>query len=151
MIALTETATVKVKELMEAEGQPEIYLRVAVRPGGCSGMSYEMFFDTEKAADDLVEAYGERAGRRRPRERAAPHRRVARLQGRPAGRRASRSTTRTRSAPAAAANRSHKRFPYFRDGPAPAGPFRVYGRFHALIESTSSVDGNGVCAFGGSG
>jgi iron-sulfur cluster assembly accessory protein len=59
MIALTETATVKVKELMEAEGQPEIYLRVAVRPGGCSGMSYEMFFDTEKAADDIVEAYGD--------------------------------------------------------------------------------------------
>jgi iron-sulfur cluster assembly protein/iron-sulfur cluster insertion protein len=59
MIALTDTATVKVKELMEAEGQPEIYLRVAVRPGGCSGMSYEMFFDTEKAADDLVEAYGD--------------------------------------------------------------------------------------------
>ncbi len=57
MIALTDTATVKVKELMAAEGQPEIYLRVAVRPGGCSGMSYEMFFDTEKAADDIVEAY----------------------------------------------------------------------------------------------
>jgi iron-sulfur cluster assembly accessory protein len=59
MIALTDTATVKVKELMEAEGQPELYLRVAVRPGGCSGMSYEMFFDTEKASDDIVEAYGE--------------------------------------------------------------------------------------------
>jgi iron-sulfur cluster assembly protein/iron-sulfur cluster insertion protein len=59
MIALTDTATVKVKELMEAEAQPEIYLRVAVRPGGCSGLSYEMFFDTEKAADDLVEAYGD--------------------------------------------------------------------------------------------
>jgi iron-sulfur cluster insertion protein len=59
MIALTDTATVKVKELMEAEAQPEIYLRVAVRPGGCSGLSYEMFFDTEKAADDIVEAYGD--------------------------------------------------------------------------------------------
>jgi iron-sulfur cluster assembly protein/iron-sulfur cluster insertion protein len=59
MIALTDTATTKVKELMEAEGQPELYLRVAVRPGGCSGMSYEMFFDTEKAANDVVEAYGD--------------------------------------------------------------------------------------------
>ncbi len=59
MIALTDTATVKVKELMDAEGQPELYLRVAVRPGGCSGLSYEMFFDTEKAADDVVEAYGD--------------------------------------------------------------------------------------------
>jgi iron-sulfur cluster assembly protein/iron-sulfur cluster insertion protein len=59
MIALTETATSKVRELMEAENQPELYLRVAVRPGGCSGLSYEMFFDTEKAADDVVEAYGD--------------------------------------------------------------------------------------------
>ncbi len=59
MIALTDTATTKVKELMDAEGQPELYLRVAVRPGGCSGLSYEMFFDTEKASDDVVEAYGD--------------------------------------------------------------------------------------------
>ena len=29
-------------------------LRVAVRPGGCSGFSYEMFFDTEKDVDDTV-------------------------------------------------------------------------------------------------
>ncbi len=59
MIALTDTATTKVKELMEAENSPELYLRVAVRPGGCSGLSYEMFFDTEKAGDDIVEAYGD--------------------------------------------------------------------------------------------
>jgi iron-sulfur cluster assembly protein/iron-sulfur cluster insertion protein len=59
MIALTDTATTKVKELMEAEDAPELYLRVAVRPGGCSGLSYEMFFDTEKAGDDIVEAYGD--------------------------------------------------------------------------------------------
>jgi iron-sulfur cluster insertion protein len=59
MIALTETATTKVKELLEAEAQPELFLRVAVRPGGCSGLSYEMFFDSEKAADDMVEAYGD--------------------------------------------------------------------------------------------
>ena len=59
MIALTDTATTKVKELMDAEGQPTLYLRVAVRPGGCSGLSYEMFFDTEKADDDVTEAYGD--------------------------------------------------------------------------------------------
>jgi iron-sulfur cluster assembly accessory protein len=59
MIALTDTATTKVKELMEAEGAPELYLRVAVRPGGCSGLSYEMFFDTEKADDDVTESYGD--------------------------------------------------------------------------------------------
>jgi iron-sulfur cluster assembly protein/iron-sulfur cluster insertion protein len=59
MIALTDSATTKVKELMDAEGQPELFLRVAVRPGGCSGLSYEMFFDSERAADDIEHAYGE--------------------------------------------------------------------------------------------
>ena len=59
MIALTDTATSKVKELLDAEGQPELFLRVAVRPGGCSGMSYDMFFDSEKAEDDIEQAYGE--------------------------------------------------------------------------------------------
>jgi iron-sulfur cluster assembly protein/iron-sulfur cluster insertion protein len=59
MIALTDSATTKVRELMEAEGQPELFLRVAVRPGGCSGLSYEMFFDSERASDDIEQAYGE--------------------------------------------------------------------------------------------
>jgi iron-sulfur cluster assembly protein/iron-sulfur cluster insertion protein len=57
MITLTETASVKVKELIEAEGNPALALRVAVRPGGCSGLSYEMFFDTDVAADDLQNEY----------------------------------------------------------------------------------------------
>ena len=35
------------KELIDAEGDDELALRVAVRPGGCSGFSYEMFFDSE--------------------------------------------------------------------------------------------------------
>lgn len=54
MIAVTETASSKVAELIEAEGNPELFLRVAVRPGGCSGFSYEMFFDSEVAPDDLI-------------------------------------------------------------------------------------------------
>lgn len=57
MIALTDSAAAKVKELLDAEGEPELALRVAVRPGGCSGFSYEMFFDTEVAADDLAADY----------------------------------------------------------------------------------------------
>ena len=59
MITLTEPAAVKVKELIDAEGNPELALRVAVRPGGCSGFAYEMFFDTDVAGDDLTAAYGE--------------------------------------------------------------------------------------------
>lgn len=57
MIALTDAAAAKVKELLDAEGEPQLALRVAVRPGGCSGFSYEMFFDTEVAADDLAADY----------------------------------------------------------------------------------------------
>ena len=48
MIALTDNAAVKVKDLITQEGNDELMLRVAVRPGGCSGFSYEMFFDTDK-------------------------------------------------------------------------------------------------------
>ena len=54
MITLTDTAASKVKELIDAEGNPELALRVAVRPGGCSGFSYEMFFDTDMAPDDAL-------------------------------------------------------------------------------------------------
>ncbi|MDQ1370359.1 MAG: iron-sulfur cluster insertion protein, partial [Acidimicrobiaceae bacterium] len=48
-----------VAELVKQEGNPELALRVAVRPGGCSGYSYEMFFDSEFAADDLVSQFGD--------------------------------------------------------------------------------------------
>ena len=54
MITLTDSAATKVKDLIEAEGDPALALRVAVRPGGCSGFSYEMFFDTDVAADDRL-------------------------------------------------------------------------------------------------
>ncbi|MFM8648686.1 MAG: iron-sulfur cluster insertion protein ErpA [Actinomycetota bacterium] len=59
MITLTDSAAVKVKELLEAEGASELALRVAVRPGGCSGFSYEMFFDGDIAADDQQATFGE--------------------------------------------------------------------------------------------
>jgi iron-sulfur cluster assembly protein/iron-sulfur cluster insertion protein len=52
VIALTDNAADKVRNLMDAEGVPDLALRVAVRPGGCSGFSYEMFFDTDIADDD---------------------------------------------------------------------------------------------------
>ncbi|MFN3217041.1 MAG: iron-sulfur cluster insertion protein ErpA [Acidimicrobiales bacterium] len=58
MITLTDTATAKVGELIKAEGDEGLALRVAVRPGGCSGYSYEMFFDTDIAADDEVVEFG---------------------------------------------------------------------------------------------
>jgi iron-sulfur cluster insertion protein len=59
MLTLTETASTKVKQLMDAEGNPELVLRVAVRPGGCSGLSYEMFFDTDVSPDDVSTDFGD--------------------------------------------------------------------------------------------
>jgi iron-sulfur cluster insertion protein len=54
VITVTESAATKVKSLIEAEGDDALALRVAVRPGGCSGFSYEMFFDSDIAADDVA-------------------------------------------------------------------------------------------------
>ena len=57
MISLTDPAAAKVGQLLEAEGADDLALRVAVRPGGCSGFSYEMFFDGDIAADDTTAEY----------------------------------------------------------------------------------------------
>jgi iron-sulfur cluster assembly accessory protein len=57
VITLTDTASTKVKELIAQEGEDGLMLRVAVRPGGCSGFSYEMFFDSEREDEDLTAEY----------------------------------------------------------------------------------------------
>jgi len=57
VITLTDTASIKVKELIAQEGEDGLMLRVAVRPGGCSGFSYEMFFDSERETDDITADY----------------------------------------------------------------------------------------------
>ena len=57
-ITLTDGATAKVAELLAQEGNDQLALRVAVRPGGCSGYSYEMFFDTDVADDDIRQTFG---------------------------------------------------------------------------------------------
>ena len=57
-ILLTDAASAKVAALIAAEGDASLALRVAVRPGGCSGFSYEMFFDGDIAEDDIVKEYG---------------------------------------------------------------------------------------------
>ena len=54
MITVTESAASKVKSLIEAEGDENLALRVAVRPVGCSGFIYEMFFDSDITADDIA-------------------------------------------------------------------------------------------------
>ena len=54
MVTLTETAAKKVGELRLEEGKPEWGLRIRVVGGGCSGMSYELGWEDEQAADDNV-------------------------------------------------------------------------------------------------
>ena len=56
--SVTDAAAAKIKALIEAEETPDLALRVAVRPGGCSGFSYEMFFDADIATDDVKSEHG---------------------------------------------------------------------------------------------
>jgi iron-sulfur cluster assembly accessory protein len=49
-LGLTETAAVKVRALLDQEGRDDLRLRVAVQPGGCSGLQYQLFFD-ERSLD----------------------------------------------------------------------------------------------------
>ena len=58
MITVTDNAARKVKELLEAEGATDLALRGAVRPGGCSGFSYEMFFDGDITPEDEQAQFG---------------------------------------------------------------------------------------------
>src|SRR5437660_11465407 len=52
-VALSEAATKQVKELKQAQSLPETaFLRMGVKGGGCSGMSYVLEFDTEKSPHD---------------------------------------------------------------------------------------------------
>jgi iron-sulfur cluster assembly accessory protein len=57
-ITLSDEAAAKVTDLLAQEGNDDLALRVAVRPGGCSGYSYEMFFDSEMASDDIIREFG---------------------------------------------------------------------------------------------
>ncbi len=58
MLTVTDSAASKVKQLLTEEDDEALALRVAVRPGGCSGFSYEMFFDGEFAKDDQSTEHG---------------------------------------------------------------------------------------------
>jgi iron-sulfur cluster assembly accessory protein len=58
-VTLSDAAVSKVAALLAAEeGGETLALRVAVKPGGCSGYSYEMFFDSEVLSDDVVREFG---------------------------------------------------------------------------------------------
>ena len=56
-IILTDVAAVKVKALIEQEGRDDLRLRIAVQPGGCSGLRYQLFFDERSLDGDIVTDY----------------------------------------------------------------------------------------------
>jgi iron-sulfur cluster assembly accessory protein len=53
-VALTDAAVSKVRHLLNVEGRDDLALRVAVQPGGCSGLRYQLFFDDREIDGDVV-------------------------------------------------------------------------------------------------
>ncbi|MBO3732380.1 MULTISPECIES: iron-sulfur cluster insertion protein ErpA [Glycomyces] len=56
-VVLTDAAATKVKALIEQEGEEGLRLRVEVSPGGCSGLRYGLYFDTDVRDGDTVQDY----------------------------------------------------------------------------------------------
>ena len=57
-ILLSDQAATKVKTLLEQEGRDDLRLRIAVQPGGCSGLRYQLFFDERSLDGDAVSDFG---------------------------------------------------------------------------------------------
>jgi len=53
-VELTGVAAAKVKSLLEQEGRDDLRLRIAVQPGGCSGLVYQLYFDERTLDGDLL-------------------------------------------------------------------------------------------------
>ena len=51
-VTLTEKASKQVKKLMQDQKLEQVFLRMGVKGGGCSGLSYSLEFDTEKGTHD---------------------------------------------------------------------------------------------------
>ena len=57
-IGLTDVAATKVAALLAQEGRDDLSLRVAVQPGGCSGLKYQLYFDDRSLDGDTVTEFG---------------------------------------------------------------------------------------------
>lgn len=53
-VVLTDVAATKVKTLLEQEGRDDLRLRIAVQPGGCSGLRYQLYFDERSLDGDTL-------------------------------------------------------------------------------------------------
>jgi len=56
-VILTEVAAAKVSSLLAQEDRDDLRLRIAVQPGGCSGLRYQLYFDERQIEGDIVSAY----------------------------------------------------------------------------------------------
>ncbi|SFQ37075.1 Iron-sulfur cluster assembly accessory protein [Amycolatopsis arida] len=56
-VTLTEAAAAKAKALLEQEGRDDMHLRLAVQPGGCAGLRYQLFFDERTLDGDLFREF----------------------------------------------------------------------------------------------
>lgn len=57
-VVLTDGAAAKVKSLLDQEGRDDLALRLAVQPGGCSGLRYQLFFDERSLDGDVTNEFG---------------------------------------------------------------------------------------------
>lgn len=57
-VTMTDEAAVKAKALLDQEGRDDLALRIAVQPGGCAGLRYQLFFDDRSLDGDLVAVFG---------------------------------------------------------------------------------------------
>jgi iron-sulfur cluster assembly accessory protein len=57
-VVLTNEAAVKVSNLLQQEGRDDLRLRIAVQPGGCSGLRYQLYFDEREMDGDVVSQFG---------------------------------------------------------------------------------------------
>ena len=55
---LTDAAAAKAKALLDQEGRDDLALRIAVQPGGCAGLRYNLFFDDRSLDGDLISEFG---------------------------------------------------------------------------------------------
>jgi iron-sulfur cluster assembly accessory protein len=58
-VGLSDAAAEKVRSLMSQEGRDDLRLRLAVQPGGCSGLIYQLYFDERVLDGDAVREFGD--------------------------------------------------------------------------------------------
>ena len=57
-VKLTEAAAAKAKALLDQEGRNDLSLRIAVQPGGCAGLRYQLYFDDRDLEGDKADVIG---------------------------------------------------------------------------------------------